>query len=53
MPRFMLDTNCIIALLSPWHEHHEPVFREFERLTINERHFAQFAGKDLTIVVPL
>jgi predicted nucleic acid-binding protein len=31
MPRFMPDTNSIVALLSSWHEHHERVTREFER----------------------
>jgi len=27
----MPDTNCIVALLSPRHEHHEHAAREFER----------------------
>jgi predicted nucleic acid-binding protein len=31
MPCFMPDTNCIVALLSPRHEHHDRVFQEIER----------------------
>jgi len=28
---FLIDTDCLIALLCSWHEHHEPVLREVER----------------------
>ena len=31
MPKFALDTSCIVALLSSWHEHHAATLREFER----------------------
>lgn len=31
MPRFMADTNCVVALLSPRHEHHERAAGEIER----------------------
>jgi len=31
MPRFMPDTNCIVALLSSRHEHHERAVGEMER----------------------
>ncbi len=31
LPRFMPDTNCIVALLSPRHEHHERAIAEMER----------------------
>jgi len=31
VPRFLADTNCLVALLAPWHEHHERVLREMER----------------------
>jgi len=30
MARFMPDTNCIVALLVAWHEHHERVVAEIE-----------------------
>jgi predicted nucleic acid-binding protein len=28
MPRFLPDTNCMIAAMCAWHEHHERAFRE-------------------------
>ncbi|HYI14772.1 MAG TPA: PIN domain-containing protein [Thermomicrobiales bacterium] len=31
MPRFLLDTSCIVAVLCSWHEHHERAVREVER----------------------
>lgn len=31
MPRFMPDTNCIVALISSRHEHHEHALGEIER----------------------
>ena len=31
IPRFMPDTNCIVALLSPRHDHHERALGEMER----------------------
>jgi predicted nucleic acid-binding protein len=31
VPRFMPDTNCIVALLSPRHEHHDRAFQAIER----------------------
>ena len=31
VPCFMPDTNCLVALLSPRHEHHDRVFQEIER----------------------
>lgn len=31
MPRFMPDTNCIVALVAPQHEHHERAISEMER----------------------
>jgi len=31
VPCFMPDTNCLVALLLPQHEHHERAFREMER----------------------
>ncbi|HXV61535.1 MAG TPA: PIN domain-containing protein [Vicinamibacteria bacterium] len=31
MPRYVCDTNCLIATVSPWHEHHERTRSELER----------------------
>src|SRR5689334_16952161 len=31
VPRFLPDTNCIVALLLPWHEHHTRAKAEMER----------------------
>ncbi len=45
IPRFMPDTNCIIALLLPGHERHELVSREFER-RLN-------GGEVLTLAAPV
>lgn len=38
MPRFLLDTNCMIALVSTWHEHHDRALEEVEdRLAIGQK----------------
>lgn len=31
MPRYLCDTNCLVATISPWHEHHERTRSELER----------------------
>lgn len=31
MTRFLCDTNCLVAVSSPWHEHHERTRSELER----------------------
>lgn len=31
MPRFLLDTSCMVAALCNWHVHHERAVREVER----------------------
>jgi predicted nucleic acid-binding protein len=31
MPGFVLDTNCMIAAICSWHEHHERAAAEIER----------------------
>ena len=31
MPPFMPDTHCILAALSPWHEHHRRALQEMDR----------------------
>jgi predicted nucleic acid-binding protein len=31
MPRYLCDTNCLVATVSPWHEHHERTRSELER----------------------
>ena len=31
MSRFLIDTSCIIAHVSAWHDHHEAAFGEIER----------------------
>jgi predicted nucleic acid-binding protein len=30
MSRFLPDTSCMVALVCPWHEHHELVFEELD-----------------------
>lgn len=31
MSRFLLDTSCLVAAVSPWHVHHAATLRELER----------------------
>lgn len=31
MPRFLIDSSCIVAQVSSWHEHHDAAFEEVER----------------------
>lgn len=31
MRRYLCDTNCLVATISPWHEHHERTRSELER----------------------
>lgn len=31
MPRFLVDSNCIIAILCAWHQHHELAVAEVDR----------------------
>ena len=31
MPRFLLDTSCMVAVICSWHEHHERAVQEVER----------------------
>jgi hypothetical protein len=45
MPRFLPDTNCVVAALLAWHEHHERAVREIERRLD--------AGEDGKSVLPL
>ena len=34
MPRFLPDSNCIVAAVSTWHDHHEAAFGEIDRRSV-------------------
>ena len=44
MSSFMPDTSCMVPLVSPWHEHHQPATREIDRRLA--------AGETLTVAAP-
>lgn len=41
---FALDANCLVATVSAWHEHHQPVLRELRRRLA--------AGEEMVVPVP-